>query len=1047
MTKRLAAGLSPSLLAMVVIASADGRFASGAQAAQPAMSSFAEVAARFADPPAEYRTVPFWVWNDRVTRELIDRDLGDLKRQGVGGVLLHPRYGLVTDYLSAEWFDLVKYAVEKAKALGIQVWLYDENSFPSGFAGGHVPAEMPESYAEPQGLRPRKVSVLTPEILSRSEVVLRREGKAYAVVPAAGPFPPGDYVVFEHVRRGRSKWYAGYSYVDLIRDGVTQKFIDVTMRGYEKAVGADLGGAVPGIFTDEPSVEAPERGTMRWTPALFDRFLAARGYDLRPHLPALFEETGDWRQIRHDLFLTLHELFVERWAKPWSRYCEERGFAWTGHYWDHEWPDPGRVPDNMAMAAWHQVPGIDLLFNQFDEEKSDQFGDVRIVRELASVANQLARRRTLSETYGAGGWELRFADMKRLGDWEYVLGVNLMNQHLTFMSLAGDRKHDFPQSFSYHAPWWPHYRVLADYFGRLSLALSSGVQRNRVLVIEPTTTGWMYGSYAEKDHPRLAELELEFRSFLLALERRQVEYDLGSEDMLRRHGRAEGGHLTVGKAAYEVVVLPPGTESLEKETLGLLSPYLASGGQVVSFVPVPRRVSAFESGVAQELAARHPAAWRTASALDDQEALALLAPVGLRFEVRGEPARLLYHQRRRLADGELVFLVNSSLESRSSGEFSIRGRSVTELDAMTGRTVPRFAETSAQGLRIAFDLPPAGSLLLFVHEAASGTAAPRPAPAREKVVAAAGPLAVRRLAPNAAPLDYCDLVVAGKELKGLFYYQASDRIFKSHGFADNPWANSSQYRTELLDLDRFSPKSGFEARFHFEVDSSLDPRGIVAVVERPGLWKVAINGQEVGPTPGEWWLDRAFGVFAIGSRIRQGENVLAISISPMSIHAELAPPILLGEFAVVRADRGFRLAQAVPLRLGPWKDQGLPFYPQTVSYGQNVRLEKGKRYAVRLGGWEGSVAEVRKDSQAVGIVGWPPYEADLAPPEVSGEALVEVVVYGSLKNLLGPHHNVRQRGLVTPWSFKFAPEAQPPLEQYDTLGYGLTEPFTIIERQ
>ena len=114
----------------------------------------------------------------------------------------------------------------------------------------------------------------------------------------------------------------------------------------------------------------------------------------------------------------------------------------------------------MAMYAWPQVPAIDLLFNQFDEDTGDQFGDVRNVKELSSVANQLGLRRTLSETYGGGGWDLRFEDMKRLGDWEYVLGVNFMNQHLAFETLAGARKYDYPQSFSYHEPWWKHYHAL-----------------------------------------------------------------------------------------------------------------------------------------------------------------------------------------------------------------------------------------------------------------------------------------------------------------------------------------------------------------------------------------------------------------------------------------------------------------------------------------------------------------------------------------------------------------------------------------------------------
>jgi hypothetical protein len=113
------------------------------------------------------------------------------------------------------------------------------------------------------------------------------------------------------------------------------------------------------------------------------------------------------------------------------------------------------------------------------------------------AANKLDRKRTLCETYGGSGCQLTFKEMKRLGDWQYALGVNFMNQHLSLMTLTGTRKYDYPQIFSYHSPWWNHYGTLNHYFTRLSLALSSGQQRNKILIIEPTTTAWMYSVYSK----------------------------------------------------------------------------------------------------------------------------------------------------------------------------------------------------------------------------------------------------------------------------------------------------------------------------------------------------------------------------------------------------------------------------------------------------------------------------------------------------------------------------------------------------------------------
>ncbi len=99
----------------------------------------------FAKPTREYSTAPLWVWNDRLTDKEVVDTLRDLAGQQVKQVFVHPRPGLMTPYLSAEWFRLWKVALAEAQRLDMNLWIYDENSYPSGFAGGWVPEVMPES--------------------------------------------------------------------------------------------------------------------------------------------------------------------------------------------------------------------------------------------------------------------------------------------------------------------------------------------------------------------------------------------------------------------------------------------------------------------------------------------------------------------------------------------------------------------------------------------------------------------------------------------------------------------------------------------------------------------------------------------------------------------------------------------------------------------------------------------------------------------------------------------------------------------------------------
>lgn len=995
-----------------------------AWAAEP--DSFAQLRKQFADPPAEYRTSPFFVWNGEVLEEDIDLFLTQYKQRGIGGVFIHPRPGLITPYLSDRWFHLTRHAVEQGKRLGMKMWLYDENSYPSGFAGGHVPAEMPESWNQGQGLTLKLLKSPSPEALKNCKYVLDKS--------------PVEKYCFELAFYEKRDWHGGFSYVDLIKPGVTEKFIELTMRGYERAVGSEFGKTVPGIFTDEPNIIAPVRkNCIRWTPDLFEQFQKRWGYDLKPHLPSLYEETGEWRKVRHNYYALLLDLFIDRWAKPWYRYAESKKLAWTGHYWEHGWPSPAHGPDNMAMYAWHHVPGIDMLFNEYQETVNAQFGNIRSVKELSSVANQTGRRRTLSETYGGAGWDLRFEDMKRLGDWEYALGVNLMNQHLSFQTIVGARKHDYPPSFSYHNPWWDHYKILGDYFGRLSLALASGEQVNRILVLEPTTTAWMYASAGAPD-PRLGKMGAAFQEFITRLERLQGEYDLGCENIMRNLGKADKGKLIVGRRAYDLLVLPPGTENLDSPTVKLIEAYLAAGGRLLSFVDPPAYVDGAPSPVLAQLAQKHAARWKRVSSLDEAEVKRELLPDDF-AEVSGH----VFHHRRRLTDGELLFIVNTSLEAPAKAVLRLRPGAAARLDAVTGR-IESFPTRTESGRAVAsIELPPAGSILLFSGKPGA-LPAPQPAfPKDAKPVSPAGPLVVRATQPNALTIDYCDLRLGGKLEPELYYFQAAERVFQHYGFKGNPWNTAVQYKTTILDRNRFADDSGFDAIFRFELDADAPRAGLKAVVERPELWRVTLNGKPVRRLPDQWWLDRAFGLYDISGAVA-GRNELQLTARPMSVHHEIEPVYILGDFGLAPAEKGWKIVKPAALGLGPWKQQGWPFYSHSVSYSQAFRLKAGGRYCVRLGRWSGTVAEVRVNGKSVGVIGWQPYEAEISSAVRDGENQVEVLVTGSLKNLLGPHHGTIRPGFASPWSFRSAPKQMPAGSAYHLLDYGLLSPFEVLSR-
>lgn len=994
--------------------------------------SFEKMFSAFIDPPADFRPAPLWVWHDKLKKEHLTRDLEDFKTNGFGGVFMHPRYGLITEYLSDEWFDMVEHSVAEATRLGLKAWIYDENSFPSGFAGGWVPELMPESANQPTGLSKQRVTEIPQGDIAL--ILLEKNGTFENVTASAKVGDKGSFILFLNHYYEKSKWFAGRSYVDLLIPGVTETFINVTMRGYEERIGNAFGDLVPGVFTDEPNISPPDNGTMRTTPTLFAEFQKRWGYDLQLHLPNIFEESGEWQRVRHNYYELLLELFIDRWSKPWYHYTQKKNLAWTGHYWEHGWPNPVHGGDNMAMYAYHQVPAVDMLFNTADQN-STQFGNIRAIKELRSIANQFGRVRTLSETYGAAGWELTFEDMKRNGDWEYVLGVNFLNQHLVYMNLTGDRKHDFPQGICYQTPWWKDYRILNDYFARLSVALSSGEQINDILVLEPTTTTWMYYSPA-KSNDLLNKIGDSFHNFISELEDYQIEYDLGAENIIKDFGSVQKNRLVINQRSYRIVVLPPHFENMDKRSFELLNEFLEQGGLVYCFGETPVRLDGRLDNRPKQLSAMDT--WRFLESVSqlpqqiDTHKFQLLD-----LQVGGD----LYHMRRQLQDGQLVFLTNFSLLEKSSGTFRMIGGSAKMLDPFTGKSKPYPAKTNDDHLEISFDLPPAGSLLLFVSDEKSPPVAE---PQSQFAVSETEKPHIQRLSPNILNVDYIDLEVGESVYKGIYFYTGGIKIWQAHGYPENPWVSSVQWKSEWIEADTFATETGFVAHYPFTIAEGVDLMSLKAVVENPHLWQVLVNGEIIRPIPDEWAIDKTWGVFDISDNIRMGENRVTIRMQPMSIYTEIEPVYIMGDFDLESQQRGWKLVPQTELQLGSWKEQGLPFFPYDIRYRKSVPGLAGKSVRVRLREWKGTVASIHVNGEKAGVICRQPYEMDITPFVQDGVNTIDVVVTGSFKNLLGPHHNVQRYGIVTPWSFKYAPEQQPKGSDYDLFDYGLMDDFDIL---
>ncbi|HWB98956.1 MAG TPA: glycosyl hydrolase, partial [Bryobacteraceae bacterium] len=516
--------------------------------ASHAFSADADLERDFRNPPAEYRSMPLWVWNDELSWPRLQEQLEQFRAQGMGGVFVHPRPGLMTEYLGADWFRFWKSSVDAGKRLGLLVNIYDENSYPAGFAGGHVPARAPDTAAQfVQAIWDAGPgSIAAPGVtVSAFAVLTDAEGRVTFAerIHRAGELSQGRRLLIFRLRRASGNpWTAGFPYVDLTNPQTAPLFLETTYEAYKQHLGHEFGKTIRWAFNDEPLLatagaydSAALALPLSYT--ILAEFQKRCGYDLADRLPSLYWDVGDFRRVRFDYWQTLHDLWKENYFQPLYQWCDRNGLQFTGHWMEHEWPYPWISPDDASMYAFEHMPGIDMLEGSNIRTKGVDPHMLFTITQVASVAHQLGRR-AFCEAYGVSGWDSTIEHYKRFGDWLMVHGINFVDQHLAFATVRGARKRDHPQSFTDVAAWWPYYRTHGDHLARVSYLLTRGRPHNRLLLLEATTSGFLWARRGGAT-PELERMRRDNAELIQALADRQVDFDLGDEYILEWHGKAD----------------------------------------------------------------------------------------------------------------------------------------------------------------------------------------------------------------------------------------------------------------------------------------------------------------------------------------------------------------------------------------------------------------------------------------------------------------------------------------------------------------------------
>lgn len=521
-----------------------------------------ELSSLFRSPPGKYRPLQIVHVFDNLgaDAETIRKRLQDLRSLGVGGLVVNVSFH---NYLrSEEQWRLFLEGLKIAEDLGFVIWLYDEEGYPSGAAGGLVLEKRPEF--EAVGL-----VRLTENSKIRYEVRRMYEGTHCT----------------ENVYKKRR-------YINILNPEAVKTFITLTHDEYAKRI-SNIGKRIRAIFTDEPSlmttyIRPPEKAlpALPWVEDLQEEFKRRKGYDLMPHIESLFADLGDYQRVRCDFYDVIAELVAERYFGQIQNWCWKHGIASSGHLLAEEkllW-HAMYYGDLIRCLRRMGIPGIDMLTS---DPRAIVVGLGFLVPKFASSAAHLeGRNETMSETsdftqrMGIGHQKRRawLPEMKATAAIQFLLGINNITSY--YAHPFGDES---------ECADYEHY---CTYVGRLGALLKGARHECDVAVLYPIAGVWanfyptslsMYQPHPSK---RLNEIDDLFAHLCRLLLQHQIDYDIVDEIAVQTASIGQG-EFRVANESYRALIVPS-TDAIHLSTLRKVAEMKAKGVAIVAVGETPK---------------------------------------------------------------------------------------------------------------------------------------------------------------------------------------------------------------------------------------------------------------------------------------------------------------------------------------------------------------------------------------------------------------------------------------------------------------------------
>jgi hypothetical protein len=1044
----------------------------------------------FRTPPKEMGIVPFWFWNGDLDPEEMRWQLEQYKDRGIEGVMLHGRFGLKVPYLSEGWFERVRIAVDLAREIGLDMWVYDEMNWPSGTAERQVLQKWPDLQQRYLELVPLHIDGPLFTFLEATDNRYVNTGDANPV--AAFGVRTEEFnseikdiidltpnLSFNKVipwEAPAGKWTLMYFlekrvpyYIDTLNPESTNRFIEVTHDKYKEAVGDSFGSIVPGFYTDEPAMHYYHVGldnyVVPWSKQMFKIFRERRGYDLRPHLAALYTSVGPkTAQIRYDFWRTLTEQYAECYYERIRDWCHENGVLFTGHLLFEELLRlHARSGGNLFRhLKTMDIIGVDHLYPKIGTEAEPQ--EHVALKIGSSAAHHFGSTRLLCESMGGTYWDCTLERMKWMANWEYVLGVNLFNNHGYHYSIEGERKRDWPPSQFYQHTWWKHYDQFTTYMSRLSHILSGGSHVAKVLVLYPIASMWTNYTPQKRDEVSNV-IEHDFNYLTDALLRLHYDFDYVDEDVLAE-AVIEDGKITIRDETFEVFILPPVTH-IKRSTFTALKRFVDGGGSLIASTLIPVELLESDADEAEghpkeveELFGFDPVSILDAFSKGEEIAFNLSHRNGRGnvyfFEGRGlnkqkpreELRRILndccppdvtcsdenvFYLHRVKDEHHVFFLANMKTEDIGEVEVSFEHVGKPELwDPNTGEITPiNVFDVRPDGrLYLSLHFPPSEGRIVVFREALpethltsanftvtsfDGTVSGHGDVQEDEVVAQTSDgrtlraparearKAIELSAPKAFQLEQDNVFLTDR-----WKMTMEEGDFSAIDVNDSDWLDVRMGAWELQlprerDDDSYPVTLWYRTRITMEAVPA-NPRLMIDGFSGSSF-RLFINGTEVKDRGKRSWLDAEIKEVEIADFAKQGDNIVAVQlVVERRTDGMLDLLKIIGDFSLEGDGADMRIVPArETIAYGDWCEQGYEFFSGTGLYTIEVDVPEeyfDGRLFLEADSGTDDVLTVSVNGDAETVLPWRPHRTDLTDRLVAGRNTITLGATNTLINIL-----------------------------------------------